>query len=182
MTTILEGIKVAILAENGFEQSELEEPKKALEEAGASTFVVSPEKGEIIGWSNKNWGRSVHVDKQLEEITADQFDALLLPGGVINPDILRMNPKAVHFVKTFFEKSKPVAAICHGPIMLVEAGVLKGKTLTSWPSVRTDIKNAGGNVVDEPAVVDGNLLTSRHPGDIPAFNEQMIKLFAQRKK
>jgi protease I len=174
----LQGLKVAILATNGFEQVELTEPRKALEEAGAETRVVSPKEGELRGWKFTDWGQTVAVDAALDEARPDEFDALMLPGGVINPDKLRMEPKAVEFVKAFFEAGKPVAAICHGPWMIVEADKARGRRMTSWPSIRTDLKNAGANVVDQEAVVDGNMVTSRKPDDIPAFNREMIKLFA----
>jgi protease I len=180
MTTELNGLKVAILAENGFEQSELLKPKHALEQAGAKTTVISPQKGPIKGWNMTDWGQDVTVDKLLQEAKPEEYDALLLPGGVMNPDKLRMIPEAVAFVKHFFDKNKPVAAICHGPWLLVEAAVLAEKTLTSWPSIRTDIMNAGGRWVDQETVIDKNLLTSRKPDDIPAFNEKMLMLFAQR--
>ncbi len=177
----LKDLKVAILAENGFEQSELLEPKKALERLGAKTVVVSPQQGAIKGWHKMNWGQEVKVDLALEQANAKDFDALLLPGGVINPDKLRMQPKAVSFVHDFFKQNKPIAAICHGPWLLVEADLLKGKTATSWPSIRTDILNAGGKWVDRDAVVDGNIVTSRSPDDIPVFNQHMIRLFAEKK-
>lgn len=180
MAERLNNFKVAILAENGFEQSELLEPKRALEQAGAKTFVVSPQKDKIKGWQMTDWGQDVKVDVPLGQANPDEYDALLLPGGVMNPDKLRMQPHAVEFVRHFFNQNKPVAAICHGPWLLVEAKVVKGRTVTSWPSVRTDILNAGGNWVDQEAVVDGNLVTSRQPDDIPAFNERMLTLFAQK--
>ncbi len=166
--------RVMILATNGFEQSELEQPKANLEKAGYETVVVSPDDGEIRGWDDKNWGNSVAVDLTVAEAEADDFDALVMPGGQINPDILRMNDKAVQLVRDFNAAGKPVAAICHAPWLLVEAGIVDGKTVTSWPSVRTDLKNAGGKVVDEEAPVDGNLITSRNPDDIPAFSQAII--------
>lgn len=174
----LKGKRVAILAANGFEQAELMEPKKALEDAGAKTSVVSPENGEVKGWNHKEWGKSVKVDVPLASAKADQFDALLLPGGVMNPDTLRMNPEAVKFVKAFVDAGKPIAAICHGPWTLVEANAVRGKKLTSWPSLKTDIKNAGGDWEDREVVVDKNLVTSRKLADIPAFDKEMIKVFA----
>lgn len=180
MAELLNQFTVAILAENGFEQSELEEPKKALEQAGAKTVIVSPQP-QIKGWKHMEWGDTLPVDVRLENAKPDDYDALLLPGGVMNPDKLRMLPGAVAFVKHFFNRRKPIAAICHGPWLLVEADVVRGKTLTSWPSVQTDIRNAGGHWVDEAAVVDDNLLTSRKPDDIPVFNDKMIALFAQKK-
>jgi protease I len=169
---------VAILATDGFEQSELLDPRRALDEAGASTEVVSLKSGEIKGWNHKDWGQSIAVDKTLDEVDAKSFDALLLPGGVMNPDNLRMDSKAVAFVKAFFAANKPVAAICHGPWTIVEAGAAKGRTLTSWPSLKTDIQNAGGTWVDQETALDGNLVTSRNPQDIPAFNREILKLFA----
>jgi protease I len=178
MARNLDGVKVAILATDGFEQSELLEAKRALDEAGAGTEVVSLKDGEIKGWNHKEWGESVAVDTTVESVDAKDYDALLLPGGVMNPDNLRMNAKAVAFVKAFFDAKKPVAAICHGPWMVVEAGAAKGHTLTSWPSLKTDIQNAGGGWVDREVVVDGNLVTSRNPKDIPAFNREITRLFA----
>jgi protease I len=178
MKQALSGVRVAILATDGFEQSELLEPRRALNEAGASTEVVSLKGGEIKGWNHKDWGQSVAVDKTVDLADAKNFDALLLPGGVMNPDTLRMNTKAVDFVRAFFAAKKPVAAICHGPWTLIEAGAAKGRTLTSWPSLKTDIQNAGGTWVDQETAVDGNLVTSRNPKDIPAFNREILKLFA----
>lgn len=175
----LKGVKVAILATDGFEQSELMEPRKALDEAGAATTIVSLKTGKIRGWKHTDWGDEVEVDQTVEEAQTDIFDALLLPGGVMNPDKLRKEEKAVAFVKKFFAAGKPVAAICHGPWMVVEAGAAKGRRMTSWPSIKTDIVNAGGNWVDEEAVQDGNLVTSRKPDDIPAFNRAMIALFGK---
>ena len=167
--------RIMILATNGFEQSELEGPKERLEKAGYDTVVVSPEAGQIKGWEDKDWGRPVNVDLTIEEAEAADYDALLLPGGQMNPDILRMNDKAIQLVRDFDAQGKPVAAICHAPWLLVEAGVVDGKTVTSWPSVRTDLANAGGNVVDQEAAVDGNLITSRNPDDIPAFSNALIE-------
>jgi deglycase len=181
MAKNLEGKRVAILATNGFEQAELLEPRKALEEQGAKTQVISPQKDKIKGWNEKDWGQEVKVDLPLESADANDFDALLLPGGVMNPDKLRMEPRAVEFVRQFFEASKPVAAICHGPWMLVEAGAVRGRTVTSWPSLQTDIRNAGGKWVDQEVVVDEGLVTSRKPADIPAFNRKMIEEFAEGK-
>ena len=175
----LQGKKVAILATNGFEQSELLEPRKALDQAGATTKVVSPMEGKIKGWNHKDWGQEVPVDLSLASANANDFDALLLPGGVMNPDHLRMNPQAVEFVKSFTDSGKPVAAICHGPWTLIEAGAVQGHTMTSWPSLKTDLKNAGANWVDKEVVRDGKLVTSRKPEDLPAFNREMIQLFAE---
>ena len=166
--------RIMILATHGFEQSELDKPKAALEEAGFETVVVSPEDGQIKGWQDKDWGDPVKVDLTLAEAEAADFDALVLPGGQMNPDILRMEDKAVQLVKDFCASGKTVAAICHGPWLLAEAGVIEGKTVTSWPSIRTDLKNAGANVVDKEVATDGNLITSRNPDDIPAFNTAII--------
>ena len=167
--------KVMILATNGFEQSELMKPKANLEQAGIETTVVSLESGEIKGWDQKDWGQSVKVDKTIDEVSADEFDALLLPGGQMNPDILRMNDDAVQMVKDFADADKPIAAICHGPWLLVEADVVDGRTVTSWPSIRTDLTNAGADVVDREVVQDGNFITSRKPEDIPAFSKALIQ-------
>jgi protease I len=179
MPNNLKGKTIAILATDGFEESELMKPKKALEDAGAKTQVVSPHGNKIKGWDKKNWGHEVPVDITLDSAEPVQFDALLLPGGVMNPDQLRMIPDAVRFVKHFFEHAKPVAAICHGPWMLVEAGAARGRTITSWPSLKTDIRNAGGTWVDEEVVLSNGVVTSRKPDDIPAFNQQMIDLFSK---
>src|SRR6266853_1732996 len=175
----LTGKKVAILVEEGFEQVELIKPRKALDKIGAQTQVVSPQQGEVRGWNIKRWGKAIAVDVPLESADPAQFYALLLPGGVMNPDKLRMNPKAVEFVKHFFDAGKPVAAICHGPWTLIEADVVKERTLTSWPSLRTDIRNAGGSWVDQEVVTDNGLVTSRMPDDIRAFNKKMIEQFAE---
>lgn len=166
---------VAILATNGFEESELREPKKALEEAGAEVHIVSLEAGEIRGWKDGNWSKSYKVNKTLDEVSQKDYHALMLPGGVINPDLLRNNEKAVSFVKSFFENKKPVGAICHGPWLLAEADVLKGRKVTSYSSIKTDIKNAGANWVDNEVVVDQGLVTSRSPKDLPAFNAKLVE-------
>ncbi len=175
MAQELQGKKVAILATDGFEQVELTEPKKALEEAGATTHVISLKSGEIKGWKFTEWGDTVKVDKTVPEVTIDDYDLLLLPGGVQNPDKLRMDPGAVAFVGEFFESGKPVGAICHAAWTLIEADVVDGLTMTSWPSLETDLENAGAEWVDEEVVVDGNLITSRKPDDIPAFNQKLIE-------
>jgi protease I len=175
----LQGKKIAILVTNGFEQSELLEPRKALDQAGATTQVVSPAEGKVKGWNHKEWGNEVPIDVPLKSANAEDFDALLLPGGVMNPDQLRMDPKAVEFVKHFEVARKPIAAICHGPWTLIEAGAVRGRTLTSWPSLKTDLRNAGANWVDQEVVNDAGLVTSRKPDDIPAFNQEMIRLFSQ---
>jgi protease I len=181
MPNTLKGKTVAILATDGFEQSELMQPRLALEEAGARTQVVSPADKKIKGWNHnhKDWGEEVAVDVPLKSADASKYNALLLPGGVMNPDQLRMNPDAVKFVKAFFDERKPVAAICHGPWMLVEAGAVHGRTVTSWPSLKTDIRNAGGTWVDEEVTVGNGVVTSRKPDDIPAFNREMIALFSK---
>lgn len=171
----LQGKKVAILATDGFEESELFEPKKALEDAGAETTVVSVKSGEIKAWSKSNWGRSISVDKTLEEADAEDFDALVLPGGVMNPDKLRMNAAAVQFVKAFGSAGKPIGAICHGPWTLIEAGLVNGREMTSWPSLKTDLANAGAQWRDAEVVTDNGLVTSRKPDDIPAFNKKLIE-------
>ena len=172
--------RVMILATNGFEQSELMGPKANLENAGIETEVVSLESGEITGWKDKDWGDSVAVDKTVDEISScEGYDALLLPGGQMNPDILRMNDRAIAIVREFGMADKPIAAICHAPWLLAEAGLIDGKTVTGWPSIRTDLKNAGANVVDEEAAVDGNLITSRNPDDIPAFSKALIEMLGE---
>ena len=175
----LNGKKVAILVTDGFEQVELTQPRKALDEAGAQTIVVSPNDGEVKGWDFEDWGETIPVDMPLSEANADQFDALLLPGGVMNPDKLRMIPEALRFVKQFFADGKPVAAICHGPWTLIDAGVVKGRTVTSYPSIKTDLINAGAKWFDKEVIVDNGLVTSRKPDDIPAFNAKMIEEFAE---
>ena len=176
---MLNGLRVAILVAEGFEQSEMTEPRKALEQAGADTALVSPAGSEVQGWNHFDKADRFHVDVPLDEARAEEFDALLLPGGVANPDQLRTNPKAVQFAKRFFEAGKPVGVICHGPWTLIEAGVVKGRTLTSWPSVRTDLANAGARWVDEEVVVDGRLVSSRKPADLPAFNRKIVEVFGQ---
>ena len=166
---------VAILATNGFEESELREPKKALEAAGAEVHIVSLESGEIKSWNDGNWGKAYKVDKTLDEVSQKDYNALMLPGGVINPDVLRNNSKAVSFVKSFFENHKPVGAICHGPWLLAEADVLKGRNVTSYSSIKTDLINAGANWSDEEVVTDSGLVTSRDPDDLPAFNAKLVE-------
>ncbi len=171
----LNGKRIAILATDGFEQVELTEPRKALDKEGATTVVISPKSGEIKGWNFKEWGDKVKVDKTLENANPNDYDALLLPGGVMNPDHLRMEPKAINFVRQFVSTGKPVAAICHAPWTLVEADVVRGKTVTSWPSLKTDLKNAGAKWVDQEVVTDGQFIFSRKPDDIPAFNRAVIE-------
>ena len=180
-TNNLNGKRVAILATDGVEQVELTEPRKALDQAGAKTVVVSPKSGKIKGWQHDHWGDEIPVELSLDSANAETFDALLLPGGVMNPDHLRMNRKAVQFVKSFFDAGKPVAAICHGPWLLVEADVVRGRSVTSWPSLQTDLRNAGADWVDREVVTDEGLVTSRKPDDIPAFNRKMIDEFAEGK-
>ena len=175
----LNGKRIAILATDGVEQVELIEPRKALDDAGATTVVVSPKEGKIKAWHHGQWGDEISVDRALSEASADDFDALLLPGGVMNPDRLRTDKQAVQFVKAFFQVGKPVAAICHGPWLLVEADVVRNRALTSWPSLQTDIRNAGGDWVDREVVTDMGLVTSRKPDDIPAFNRKMIEEFGE---
>jgi protease I len=175
----LKGLKVAILVTDGFEQVELIEPRKALDQAGAETRIVSPRDQRVKAWKFTDWGDVLPVDVPLEQALARNFDALLLPGGVMNPDSLRIQPKAVAFVKEFFDAGKPVAAICHGPWTVIEAGAAKGRRIASWPSLKTDLRNAGAEWIDQEVVVDKNLVTSRMPDDIPAFNREMIKLFGQ---
>ncbi len=181
MSSNLANKKIAILATDGFEYVELVEPKKALEAAGAKTVVISPKDGQIKGWNHTDWGESVPVDLSLNSAQESDFDALVLPGGVMNPDHLRQDKNAVAFVKAFFEAQKPVAAICHGPWMLIEAGVVRGRKLTSWPSLQTDIRNAGGEWTDQEVVTDNGLVTSRKPDDIPAFNKKMIEEITEGK-
>jgi len=174
----LRGRKVAILVADGFEQVELTEPRKALEEAGAQTYVISPAEGTVKGWNHKQWGDEMPVDIPLDQADAEQYQALLLPGGVMNPDKLRRNPTALSFVKSFFDGQKPVAVICHGPWTLIDAGVVSGRLITSYPSLQTDLKNARAQWVDQEVVVDRGLVSSRKPDDIPAFNKKMIEIFA----
>lgn len=179
MARTLNGKRVAILATDGFEQSELTEPKDALEKAGAQVDVVAPHDGSIQGMHHHDKGDSIGVDRTLDAAKPEEYDALMLPGGVANPDTLRMNPKAVDFTRAFFLTRKPVAAICHGPWTLVEANVVQGKRMTSWPSLKTDIVNAGGRWEDAPVVVDHGLITSRKPDDLPQFCAKMIEEFAE---
>lgn len=174
----LAGKKIAILAADGFEQSELTSPKKALEDAGAKTCIVSPSKGTVKSWDQLDWGRDFDVDVPLSAAHAEDFDALVLPGGVLNPDKLRIEPDAVLFVKAFFDAKKPVGAICHGPWTLVNAGAARGRKMTSWPSLRADLENAGAQWVDEPVVRDKGLVTSRKPDDLPNFNAAIIEAFS----
>ncbi len=179
MADQLRNHKVAIVVENGFEQVEMTEPRNALEQAGAKTEIVSPVKGKVKGWKMKDWGDEFPVDRSIEEARPDDYDALLLPGGVMSPDKLRRNEDVLNFVRAFFDAGKPVAAICHGPWTLIDAGVARGRRMTSWPSLQTDLRNAGVDWVDQEVVVDSGLVTSRKPDDIPAFNRKIIEEFAE---
>lgn len=179
MTERLEGKRVAILATDGFEQSELLEPRRALEAAGARTDIVSPVRDSIRGWRHKDWGSPVDVDVHLEGADPGDYDALVLPGGALNPDKLRVNDRAVEFVRSFVQAGKPIAAICHGPWTLINAEAVRGRKLTSWPSLRKDLENAGAEWIDAEVVVDRGLVTSRNPDDLPAFNQKMIEEIAE---
>ena len=182
MTQHLTGMKVAALVEHAFEQSELLEPRKALEEAGARVDIVSPVEGAVKAWHHGTWVEEVKVDQPLADAHPDDYDALLLPGGLFNPDRLRMNERAVQFVKAFTMTNRPVASICHGPWMLIEADALRDRRVTSWPSLKTDLRNAGAIWVDGEVIEDRGLVTSRKPDDIPAFNQKMIEIFADAMK
>jgi|SRR5690606_22962643 len=171
----LTGKRVAVLIDNGVEQIELTEPLKALRDEGAEAVIVSPQPNKVKGWNHKEWGDEFDVDVHIDNANADDFDALVLPGGQMNPDNLRINRRAVDFARAFFEQGKPVAAICHGPWLLVEADVVRGRRVTSWPSLRTDLRNAGAEWVDEPVVVDSGLVTSRKPDDLPQFTDKMVE-------
>jgi len=175
----LNNTRVAILIADGFEQVEMTEPRTALDQAGAQTSIVSPKSDTVRAWKFKEWGDEFKVDVALDRARPDDFDALLLPGGVMNPDILRTIPAAVAFTKAFFDAGKPVAAICHGPWTIIETGYARGRHITSWPSLKTDLRNAGAEWMDEPVVRDGNLVSSRKPDDIPQFNPQVIDLFSR---
>lgn len=166
--------RVLIIATDGFEQSELVKPRDLLAEAGAEVTIASLKQGEIRGWDQKDWGQSVPVDCTLDQVASEDYDALLLPGGQMNPDVLRMEHKVIDIVREFDAAQKPIAAICHAPWLLAEADIIEGHTVTGWPSIRTDLANAGAAVVDEEVVVDGNLITSRKPGDIPAFTQALM--------
>ena len=171
----LKGVRVAILTEEGFEESELLKPKEALEDEGAKVDIISPKDGKIRSWAKKDWGDKISVDKTIDEAQAADYDALVLPGGVINPDKLRRDEKVIAFTKQFLSSGRPVAAICHGPQVLIETGLLPGMTITSTPAIKTDLSNAGANWVDQEVVHHANLITSRKPADIKAFNEEIIK-------
>jgi len=175
----LDGKIVAILTENGFEEVELTSPKKALEEAGAQVHIVSPQKEKVKAWNHDHWTIELSVDKNISDARAEDYDALMLPGGVLNPDKLRRNKEAVEFAKDFLETGKPVAAICHGPQLLIETGLLEGRDMTSYPSVQTDLKNAGANWHDREVIVDNGLVTSRSPEDLEAFNEKVLEEIAE---
>ena len=175
----IKGMRVAILIEDGFEQVEMVEPRKALDQAGAKTSIVSPRNGQVRGWNFTDWSDSFPVDVALDRARPQDFDALLLPGGVMNPDHLRLQPKAVAFAKAFFDAGKPVAVICHGPWTVIETGAARGRRIASWPSLKTDLRNAGAEWVDQEVVLDGNLVSSRKPDDIPAFIRAMIGLFSK---
>lgn len=178
--TDLSGRRICILATHGFEQSELIQPRDDLKGAGAEVLVVSPESGEIRGWKGDDWGESVAVDMKLSDASADDFDALVLPGGQINPDLLRVDDAAMALIKAFAGAGKPVAAVCHAPWLLIEAGLAKGKTMTCYKSIRTDLKNAGANFVDQEVAVDGNLITSRCPDDLPAFSRAIADMVSEK--
>jgi deglycase len=173
------GKKIAILATHGFEQSELEVPRDRLQAAGATVHVVSPEKGEIKGWKMKDWGHPVKVDKPLDEVSADDYDAIVLPGGQINPDLLRVDEKALNFIRTFDRQNKVIAAVCHAPWLLIETGIIKGRRCTSYKSIKTDVKNAGGRWEDSPVVADEGIITSRNPGDLEAFSAKIAEEVAK---
>lgn len=175
----LKGKNIALLATNGFEEIELSSPRKALNKAGANTFIVSPESGKIRSWNENNWGSEFEVDTTIDKTNHESFDGLMIPGGLMSPDTLRQNNDAIEFVRSFFEAGKPVAAICHGPQLLIDADVLQGREITSYPAIKNDIKNAGARWMDMEVVVDQGLTTSRSPEDLPAFNRKMIEEFRE---
>ena len=171
----LSGKTIAVMATNGFEQSELEQPVAALREAGATVHVISPEGGEIRGWEKKDWGRPVKVDRTLSQASADDYDALVLPGGQMNPDLLRINKDALAFITDFYKAKKVIGAICHAPWLLIETGIAKGRNVTGYKSILTDLRNAGAKVSDVEVIVDQGIVTSRNPGDLPAFSAKLIE-------
>lgn len=181
ITTSLDGRRILIVATDGFEQSELMEPRRQLSDAGATITIASLEEGEIIGWDKDDWGDNVPVDALVGDVSADDFDALVLPGGQINPDLLRVEDKVLSLIRAFDDAGKPLAAICHAPWLLIEAGLIRGRRATGYHSIRTDMANAGAEVADEQVVVDGNLITSRNPGDLDAFCEKIAELVSARK-
>jgi protease I len=178
----LTGYTVAILVANGFEESEMTKPRQALDDAGAKTVLISPERTTVRSWVHGNWSKEYKVDLHLDNANAADYDALVLPGGQMNPDFLRLKPQAIDFIAQFGKAGKPIAAICHGPWTLINAGLVKGKTVTSWPSIRIDLENAGAKWIDKEVVIDDKLITSRKPDDIPFFNEAIIKMLKQSKK
>lgn len=179
MASELKGLRVAILVANGFEQVEMTEPRKALEKAGAQVHLISPEENSVKGWKHTEWGDEFPIEVSLERANSNEYDALMLPGGVMNPDRLRLKPEAIEFVRGFVKPGKPIAAICHAPWTLIDAGAVNGKRIASWPSLKTDLTNAGAEWVDEEVVRDGQIVSSRKPDDIPAFNKKMIEVFAE---
>jgi protease I len=182
MAQALQDMKIAILVTDGFEQVELTEPRKALEQAGAQVRVVSPAKGKVKAWNHTDWGNEIPVDEPLDQARAEEYDALVLPGGVMNPDKLRRNERALAFAKAFFDEQKPVAVICHGPWTLIDAGLVRGRKITSYPTLQTDLKNAGAEWVDQEVVVDRGLISSRRPDDIPAFNHAIVEEFFKSRR
>lgn len=175
----ISGKKIAILATHGFEQSELEVPRDKLRQAGATVHVISPEGGEIKGWDMKDWGRPVKVDRRLDDVSAEDYDAIVLPGGQINPDLLRVNPDALELIRAFFDQNKIVAAVCHAPWLLIETGIIKGRKATSYHSMKTDVINAGAKWEDSKVVVDQGVITSRNPGDLEDFSAKIIEEIAE---
>jgi protease I len=178
----LSGKTVAILATHGFEQSELEVPRDQIKAAGATVHIVSPERGEIKGWKGKDWGRPVKVDRSLDDVSVDDYDAIVLPGGQINPDLLRVNEKAIEFIRAFFDQKKIVAAICHAPWLLIETGIAKGRKMTSYHSIKTDVINAGAKWEDSEVVTDNGVVTSRQPSDLDAFSAKVIEEIAEGRR